>query len=199
MRLKAIYLLFGIFLFGLSGCAVTDFDRSADFSKYKTFGWGKSDIDVSSPVYDSELINKRIRRTVEEEFAKRGIQKSAEDPDFIVRYHTFTEEKERTSGGHPYAYRYFPYGFYPFAFGWGYPYYWMTPPRTTEYTEGTLVLDIIDNRSDELVWRGTVTGEVEDLASLRKKIEKGVKAIIKKYPATPGTPLNIGGDENVVS
>jgi hypothetical protein len=200
MRTKNIYYLFiGLFLFGLAGCAVTDIDTSADFTRYKTFAWGKSEIDVSNPVYDSELINKRIRNSVEEEFAKRGIVKNSHNPDFIVRYSTFTEEKKRTSGGYPYSYRFYPYGFYPFMYGWGYPFAFRSPEHVTEYTEGTLILDIIDRRSDELVWRGSVSGDVENVSTLKKQIEKAIKAIMKKYPVNPDDPLNLEKDPNVIS
>lgn len=200
MSKRNIYVLFGLLLFGLSGCAVTDFDRAADFSQYKTFAWGKPEIDVENPVYDSDLINDRIRHAVETEFAKRGIVKSHSDPDFIVRYHTYTEEKKSRTGGYPnpYSYRYYPFGFYPFAFGYAYPYYWMSPPQIREFTEGTLILDILDNRSNELVWRGAVSGNVDDLAGLKKQIDKGIKAIMKKYPVSPDQPLNIG-DEDAIS
>lgn len=200
MSKRNIFVLFGLFLIGLSGCAVTDFDRSADFTRYKTFAWGKPEVDVESPVYDSDLINDRIRQAVESEFSKRGIMKSHRNPDFIVRYHTYTEEKKSRTGGypHPYSYRYYPFGFYPFAFGYGYPYYWMSPPQVREFTEGTLILDILDNRSNELVWRGAVSGNVDDVAGLKKQIEKGIKAIMKKYPVSPDQPLNIG-DQDAVS
>jgi hypothetical protein len=200
MNRKNINILLALFLLGLAGCAVTDLDKSADFTRYKTFAWGKSDVEVSNPVYDSDLINKRIYHAVEKEFAKRGIVKNDRNPDFIVRYHTYTEEKQQTQGGHPYRYGFHPFGgFYPFAFGWGFPYYLTTPQTTSEYTEGTLVLDIIDRRSDELIWRGSVSGNVEDTSNLKKQIEKGIKAIMKKYPVTPDNPLNIGNDTKVIS
>lgn len=192
-------LLVGLFLVGLSGCAVTDFDKSADFTRYKTFAWGESEVEVKNPVYDSDLINDRIRNTVEAEFAKRGIVKSSRNPDFIVRYHTYTEDKRTTMGEHPFNYRWSMWGFHPFAFGFGFPGYWMNPPQVQEYTEGTLILDIFDKRSDELVWRGSVSGSVEDVAGLKKQIEKGIKAIMKKYPVSPDQPLNVGRDSDVVS
>lgn len=200
MSKRNIFVLIGFFLLGLSGCAVTDFDRSADFTRYKTFAWGKPEVDVKNPVYEGDLINDRIRQAVEAEFAKRGIVKSRRNPDFIVRYHTYTEEKKSQSGGYPYAYsyRYLPFGFYPFAFGYGYPFHWMAPPQVREFTEGTLILDILDNRSNELVWRGAVSGNVDDLASLKKQIEKGIKAIMKKYPVSPDQPLNIE-DQDAIS
>lgn len=189
-----------LFALVMSGCAVTDFDKTTDFTGYRTYTWGESNVDVDNPVYDSDLINKRIRRTIEAEFLKRGIVKSDKDPDFVVLYHTYTEDKVQRSTAHPYPYpyRFYPYGFYPFAFHpWGYPFY-MAPPLMEEYTEGTLIIDIIDRDSDELVWRGAVSGNVDNVASLRKQIEKGVKAIMKKYPISPDDPLLETGDDVTV-
>ncbi|HEX8040452.1 MAG TPA: DUF4136 domain-containing protein [Chryseosolibacter sp.] len=194
MNVKMLNILLALPVLILAGCAVTDFDQTADFSQYKTYAWGKPEADVSNPVYRSELIDNRIRHAVENEFAKRGIVKNEKNPDFIVRFKTHTEKKEQTYGGDPYGYRYFPYGIYPYAFRWGwgyYPYPWMSPRNTKEYTEGTLVLDVIDRRSDDLVWRGSVSGNVDDVSVLKKQIAKAVKAIMKKYPVSPETPLNV--------
>jgi hypothetical protein len=178
----------------LSGCAVTDFDRGVNFSAYKTFGWGSGDVKVDNPVYESGLIHKNIRTTIEEEFAKRGIVQDRTDPDFIVSYHTYTEKEQRASGRSYYRYPFFyPYGFYPFAYGWGWGWgvpYGYSEPRTYTYTEGTLIIDVSDAKTDELVWRGTVKGKVDDVKNLQKQIAKGVKAIMKKYPITPAdSPL----------
>jgi hypothetical protein len=200
--LKIHILSLGLLLFGLAGCAVTDIDRSADFSDYQTYAWGKSEVKVTNPLYESDLINKKIRSTVESEFAKRGIIKNENNPDFLVSYHTYTEKKEQVSGGYGYpyyGYGFSPFRFYPFAYGFGYPYYWMRPESKTQYTEGTLIIDIIDRASDALVWRGSVRGNVDDAAGLKKQIEKGIKAIMKKYPVSPDAPLNIGNDSETIS
>jgi hypothetical protein len=41
-------------------------------------------------------------------------------------------------------------------------------------------------KTGKLVWRGIVQGSVEDVRSLKKNISKGIKAIMKKFPAKPG-------------
>jgi hypothetical protein len=188
-RLKNISIIFLSALFALTGCAVTDLDRTVDFAAYRTFDWGEADIRVKNPVYESGLISKNIRHTVEEEFAKRGIVRDKKSPDFIVSYRTYTEEKQRFSRSPYYPYPYYPLRFYPFFYGWGWPYGYSTP-YAEQYTEGTLIIDITDVKSDELIWRGTVSGKVDDVKNLQKQIAKGVRAIIKKYPLTPeSSPL----------
>src|SRR5690606_29783163 len=121
------------------------------------------------------LIHKNIRSTVESEFAKRGIGKDNKNPDFIVSYHTYTEEKTRPSGRPNYGPAFYPFGFRPFIWGWGWgvPYFYGYPEQPYTYTEGTLIIDVTDARTDELVWRGTVAGKVDQLSTLQKQVRKG--------------------------
>jgi hypothetical protein len=201
MKNVTSYIMAVVLLMVAGSCAVTDVDRSANFKSYRTFAWGESEVKVENPVYDSDLITKRIRNTVEKEFSKRGIRMDKKDPDFLVSYRTFTQQKQEVSGGSYYGYGYpfFPMRFYPYGFGWGFPYgAWGNPPRERYYTEGTLIIDITDKKTDELVWRGTVKGNVDDIADLQKQIAKGVKAIMKKYPVTPDEPLPLISDEKVI-
>jgi hypothetical protein len=184
-RIKKIHIALLVTLFAVTGCAVTDLDRTVNFAAYKSFNWGEGEVKVENPVYESGLINKNIRHTVEEEFAKRGIVRDKQNPDFIVSYHTYTEQKERRTRSPFYGHPYYPFGFYPFMYGWGWGPYAYGMPQVERYTEGTLIIDISDAKSDELIWRGTVSGKVDDVGNLQKQIAKGVRAIIKKYPVTP--------------
>src|SRR5688500_13232068 len=93
---KINILLTGVLVTVLTGCAVTDIDRSANLGALKTFSWGKSEMKVENPAYKGDLIDKNIKSTIEEEFAKRGIVKETSTPDFLVSYHTYTEKKEQT-------------------------------------------------------------------------------------------------------
>lgn len=197
MRTLKIYAIAVLLLFMVAGCAVTDVDRSANFYNYRTFDWGKPVENVDDPVYKSELVTKNIRNTVEKEFAKRGITRDKKNPDFIVSYQTYAQEKQETRN-RSYGYGpFFPWRFYSYYYGWGIPYPYGYPERVS-YTEGTLIVDITDSKTDELVWRGTVKGNVDDISSLQKQIQKGIKAILKKYPVTPQEPLTLP-DDNVIS
>ena len=181
-RLSICLAIVGMLLLG--SCAVTDLSREVDFSQYKTFGWGKAEISVSSPAYKSGLISSKIRKSVKAEFEKHGIMYDKSNPDLLVSYETFTKEKEQLSAGasgYPFFYR----GFYP-MWGWGYPYMpyagMYGPGQSYYYTEGTLIVDVTDAKTNEHIWRGLVKGNVSDVKALQKSIEKGVRAIMKKYP-----------------
>lgn len=175
----------GVLLLG--SCAVTDMSSDVDFNQYKTFGWGKAQINVNSPAYKSGLISSKIRKATKDEFEKHGLTYTKNKPDLLVSYQTFTQDKEQVSAGY-YGGRYpmmFP-GMWYGGWGpmWGYPYgpYGAYGAPMYRYTEGTLIIDITDAKTNELVWRGLVKGNVSDLSSLQKSISKGVKAIVKKYP-----------------
>jgi hypothetical protein len=196
-----LYMLACVLLLIATSCAVTDIDKRTDFTSYRTFTWGKAESNVENPVYESELISKNIRSTIEKEFAKRGISEDPTDPDFVVSYKTFTEQKpELTSGGYyGYPRGLYPWRFYRYHMFYGLPYGWSTPRQERTYTEGTLMIDITDKKTKELVWRGVVKGNVEDLSALQKQIQKGIKAIMKKYPVTPQDPLPLMKDEKTIS
>lgn len=169
----------------LGSCAVTDVAQEADFSKYKTFGFGKAEIRVNNPAYKSGLINSKIKKGVKDEFAKHGLVYAKKNPDLLVSYQTYAETKEEMTAGafNPMYFRgglwgpyYAPYGFFgPYGYGMNQRY---------QYTEGMLIIDITDASTKEQVWRGMVKGNVTDVKTLQKSISKGVKAIMKKYPGS---------------
>jgi hypothetical protein len=171
----------------LGSCAVTDLDKSVDFNQYKTFGFSTAEVNVNNPAYKSGLISSKIRKNIISEFEKHGLVYKKNNPDLLVSYETFTTDKQQSSafGGYMYPGMMFYRG-YPMM--WGYPYgpYGMYGPGggSYHYTEGTLIIDVTDAQSNEQVWRGLVKGNVSDLKVLSKSVDKGVRAIMKKYPTT---------------
>jgi hypothetical protein len=177
----------------LGGCASIDMDRSADFSRYKTFGWGKATVKMDNPVFSNSSISNDIKALVRKEFAKRGITFRAKNADLLVSYQAYVEKKQRSYGGTPFYYYpnyYYPYPIYPlrfYSFGWypfgfGLPYGWSDPLQNDPYTEGTLIIQVADNKTGEIIWKGSVTGIMDDVKVVHRRIEKGVRAIMKKYP-----------------
>ena len=173
-------------MLSLVSCAVTDIDKSADFNHYKTFGFGTAEVNVNNPAYKGSLISSKIRKNVQTEFEKHGLVFDKTNPDLVVSYETFTADKERMYTGYPYMlypgvmfYRGFP-------MMWGYPYGMYGGyggGQGYRYTEGTLIIDVVDAKTNEQVWRGLVKGDVSNLNGLSKSINKGVRAIMKKYPS----------------
>lgn len=186
LRLINICLAMAVVLL-MGSCAVTDMSHDVNFNQYRTFGFSTAKVNVSSPAYKSGLISSKLRKNIKSEFEKHGLTYTKRNPDLLVSFETFTQDQQQVTAGGYGAYPYMVPGMYyrGFPYMWGYPYmpYGMAgPSRIYHYTEGTLIIDVSDAKSKEQVWRGLVKGDVSDLNALQKSLDKGVKAIMKKYP-----------------
>jgi hypothetical protein len=182
----------------LWSCAVKDIDRAADLSPYKTFGWGKSKFKVENPAYKSDFIDSNIKASVKEEFARKGIIYQQKKPDLLVSYEGHTETKERGYSGsfsnYSYQYPYYAFRFYPYGVYRMGGHFWGGSEGYETYTQGTLIVNVRDRKTGKLVWRGVVQGNVDNVRALKRNITKGVRAIMKKYPAVPPPALPIPKD-----
>ncbi|CAM1334905.1 DUF4136 domain-containing protein [Tenacibaculum aestuariivivum] len=145
----------------------TDYDTKVDFNNYKTFAFYKKGIDKAAI---SDLDKKRIMRAIEKELIAKGMTKSA-SPDILVSL--FTKSRERINvNDNMYGGFYYPF------------YYGMNRINVSQYTEGTLFIDLLDAQKKELVWQGIGTGTLSTSNVERKeaKVKEFVKEIIAKYP-----------------
>lgn len=161
---------------------VTDSDQTYDFSGKKTIqflGW-QNDSDKIMNDLDKE----RMRTALHDEFQARGMSKVESGAELAVSLFIVVDQKTSTSAYTSY------YG------GTGYGYrgrggYWGGGHASTTYTEsdyleGTLVMDVFDGASKELVWQGVMTGTVKEKPEKRaKSIPKSVRKLMKKFPVQP--------------
>lgn len=202
-RFLSVFLV-SVLMAGCASVAVqSDFDESARFDRFETFAWieAENTQDVPGPYREDGLLDKRILRAVTGQLQTLGYtEKGDGTPDFYVVYRVGLEEKTRNSyfDGYPYGYgsygfgvpyRYRGFGHYGFGhysyghYGYGYGSgYRGSYGATTTYTEGTLVIDIIDATTDDLVWRGSAVSPINDMAYDRKDIQRAVEKILKEFP-----------------
>jgi hypothetical protein len=146
-----------------------DFDRAADFSKFKTYAW------VRGTPLDDELNHKRIVRAVDAQLAAKGLSMAAEGvaPDVLVAYHATFDKDLQING--------FSSGFGPYRFGG-----MRTGSATVdEILIGTLAVDIVDAKAKSIVWRGQATKEIDVKANPEKReknINKAAEKLFKNYP-----------------
>lgn len=141
-----------------------DYDKTVDFSKYKTFQWADVSSDTSLK-QGSPLMHSRLKNAIEDHFGKAGVYEVEEDPDFYITYHTNARDEVR-------------YNTTNFGYGYGRGWYYgggmgSSTTTATTYTKGTLIIDIWDAESKELIWRGIST------ATVPSNPEKGAKLIDK--------------------
>ena len=191
-------------LFLLNGCATlveTNVEKGINFNNYQTYAWLKPEINTGdNPLYKDPMINQNIRHTVDQEIQQRGLIENVTSPDLLIQYKTYTEKKQRNYSNGMYG-PYMPYGLGWGRMGWngwgwggyGYPYYGGGyNGYNYQYTEGTLLLEFTDNHTHEVIWRGSIEGDVENTRHLNAKVEKAVHAIMKKYPVKYPQTNHIG-------
>ena len=189
----------------LAGCATlqvrTDYDPEASFTQLSTYDWVDREADASGdPALNSPLLQRHIRDAVEGELGGMGYRKvTSETPDFRIAYRVMAEEKSRVDRSYGYAGPYvYPGYFYPGYFGYRFyggrsftPYYrysgagYAGTGRVREYLRGTLVLDIIDVRTDEVVFRGWAIKSLHHDPrpdNVRMYVDEAVEKILKDFP-----------------
>jgi len=177
MKKTTIGLIAILLALGCSSMSVNhDWDRDADFGKYKTYAWAAQPEtkprNAQEAQQRNDLLDKRIRNAVDDELKAKGFTENQASADVLVVYHLGTQDKINvTDWGYRYSYDYW---------GWG-----GRDIDVYQYTQGTLVVDLIDASTKELVWRGSATKTIESNPSpdkVEKNVRNAVSAIFAQYP-----------------
>jgi hypothetical protein len=170
----------------LAACAgsrvATDYDANARFDTLQTFAWLDPVLeDVEDPVLDSQLLTRKVQRAVADALLQRGYSRTEHpaDADFLVTYHTASRERLRDRGGFSIGLgigRPWRHGYGSMHVGDGYF------PRIEGYQEGTLIIDVLDAESRDLLWRGWVRNTVETRNYTDEAIMAAVNEIIAEFP-----------------
>jgi hypothetical protein len=185
MRNLLLLFFLGVILAGCSSVQVSyDYDQQADFSSIRSYAWRGVDVpgDVLS---QNPLAGKRIRQSIDRHLADRGYQLVDDKPDVLVAIHAVTKEKMRvTNWG----------GYYrdPWYDPWWGPGPYGGRMDVQYYTEGTLVIDIVDAASNELIWRGlgmSLVRKYKNQEQMQEAIDRCVTEILDRFPPeqAPGT------------
>ena len=168
----------------IAGCATTDapntrvdYDRKADFSVYRTFGFPK-ETGTDRGGY-STLVTSYFKSSVTTAMEAHGYKYSAENPDLLVNFYMNTRERTEIRPDTGFGYYGYRRGLYH---GWP-----MYEDRTVNYEVGTINLDIVDAEKKQLVWEGVSEGRVteESLANPKVTVNAVVTELMRKYPGKP--------------
>ncbi len=165
----------------------SDYDHSIDFSQYRTYGY-YSPMGIENPNYSS-LLGQMFRTAIDAQMLPKGYVKS-DNPDILINVSARLEDKTRVTttsdpmmyGGGYYGYRggmYDPWG------GYGYG----TSTHVSQYTEGTVNIDMVDVKQKRMIWEGIAIGRVDEKETnteLRADIQSGVAEMFENYPFRAG-------------
>ncbi|HYR84213.1 MAG TPA: DUF4136 domain-containing protein [Terriglobia bacterium] len=144
----------------------TDFDRNTDFSKYRTFMWIKEPVEAKDP-----LMRQRLIEGVNAQLTAKGLQLVTADADLGVSANVATQEKRTLNT------------FYDGFGRWGWGMGGNATTTVDTYEVGTLVVDLFDTKTKQVVWRGTATDTVPDKPKKQEeKIEKALQKMFKDFP-----------------
>src|SRR6188768_3895080 len=148
----------------LTGCVATtpvevstDFDRSVNFGQYRTFKWfqDKPTAGVDSAYKYNTFLDQRIRNAVEAQLTRRGLTKTESNSDLLIAYDVKVITKQSARPDYAYAPG-FGYG-YSYWYGYRYDYGYSRfnrPMLIEEYKDGTIIIDLVDAKDKQLIWRG---------------------------------------------
>ncbi len=163
----------------LGGCATavkTEFDNQADLSHYHRFSWQAPELKkVEDPILDSALLTKKVQQAVIAKLKARGYEESDDSSDFYVTYHTASKERLREpifSVGIGYSSHYRHWGHGVLFDG----------HNIESYEEAVLIIDVIDRKSDNLVWRGWNTSRLIQRNFTQEAVTESVNNILDEFP-----------------
>jgi hypothetical protein len=175
LRLAALALV----ALAVPSCATTmnvgsHVQRGLDFARFHTYDWGLTD---ALPPGDTRLAKNPFFRdyvqgAVERQLAARGFHRSPSNrPDLVIRYQASINDRidiDRLDQRYGYC---------------------STDDcraGVSKYEAGTLVLDIVDTRTNELIWRGwaqdTVEDWLENQRNMAQRIDEAVRRMFAMLP-----------------
>lgn len=146
-----------------------DYDREVNFVKYRSFDFYK-DIQWEST---NEIDQKRILNAIYNELTQKGFSKS-ESPDILIDI----KSKSRTVKTND-ATVGLGSGSYGRGVGVGVS---IGIPINSKKKYKTFIIDLIDSKSNELVWQGIYENKVSDRFDNEKLIKEAFSDLFKKFP-----------------
>ncbi|MFC3079964.1 DUF4136 domain-containing protein [Phenylobacterium terrae] len=180
--------------FALSACETPAGDVSVLQSDSRaltpgsTYAWAQASTPApnADPRIANDIIQERLHRAVDTALAAKGYRLTA-DPqqaELLVSYHVSLEDRTEASvttlgaAGPTYC------GIRGCIGGWGAYGPPMTTVDTFDYTQGTLVLDIVDRASGKLAWRATSRKQVNEGDGAQAPLNAMLADMTKTLPGT---------------
>jgi hypothetical protein len=168
-----------------AGKVTTDFDPAIDFSRFKTYSFVTAAELTKTGILSDPAVRERVMNFVTGILETRGIKEVPLDQkyDLAIRYWVALQPKREEIhytvgydywGGYPL--------FYPGPWAWSYE-----EVVVRNFIDGILVVDLLEPKSKELLWRTYVKEKIEDRVKAYKDLKKDLTKAFASYPPSPAT------------
>jgi len=154
------------------------YDKSADFSKYKSYTWAKPERTPARPLLYASIVG-----TIDQELKAKGLARTDNAGDLILIPSGGMEFGLTSVAGTPIMPS---YGGSPAAID---ATMWSGAVGSSNLTapyvpEGSLVLNFVDRKANKVIWTGTVKQklEVENKKKSLDLIDKAIAKLMKQFP-----------------
>ncbi len=164
----------------LSACSQVqiryDYDSRANYASFKTFDWMRAKEKAGK--VENSIMDRRVKGAIERELMTKGFQAQASaDPDFLVTYYPIYKDRAYLTTTH-------------MGMGWGYRPMWgartgIITSQVHNYTEGTIVIEIVDFKTRQLIWHGAAVGALTGLETpedAEEVVTREVHRLLEGFP-----------------
>lgn len=163
-----------------------EYDRDVDFSRYKTYDWKEHPFLKNHPESRQFTVGAQlVQSDTNQILMRRGFTPVDLEPDlYITQFITARLGKEThtmpAAGVYPDMYMW-PGSWYSWSGAWFSA--WDT--FVENYLEGILLLDVVDARTNKLLWRAACKTKIDEMKERHKDIADTVKKALKDFPPVP--------------
>ena len=154
----------------MSQSVQTDYDRSFNLARLKTYSFLELPRKPGDALAESPLNDRRIHDALDSDLQANGFSPSSQ-PNFLIAYYVTTKQGLDIQDNR--------YGVGPW--GWG-PWGWdrWGNINVKQVTEGTLIVMFIDPATRQEVWRGMASGTIKQ-KSMDKEINKSITKLVERF------------------
>jgi hypothetical protein len=145
--------------------------ETARVSALRTYSWQRGEsLPDEGPLSADEPADRTIRRSGDRALARKGYEPAEDgaEPDFVIVYHVIPKDRQYVEGEGYKVGRWVRLG--------------TTETTIRSFMEGTLLLDLVDANTEELIWTGWVSALARDPEDLKRVAGRAVRAILEELP-----------------
>ncbi len=139
-----------------------------DFSKFHTYKW----VTVQGATYPNQIVDAQIKQSIDNQLAAKGLTKTdADTANLYIGYQVSLNTEKQWN-----------------AYGMGGGLRWgggMATAQQSTIAIGTLVLDMYDPTTKQLVWTGRASKTLDSSDNQQKKqknLDNAMKKLLKNFP-----------------